>query len=322
VALPKAPSSTPKVTAVATAESHGSAAAARQTAADVDAEVASERTALAAAYQSKREALQSAADVQAGLLLTTSATEYGATIGALGQREQAARAVFLVARSNVKITQAAQIALARNDATTSVNRLHEGAGGIGKQVNDTAHAEGVRMKAAASGSLARVQASGNTLSSEIATTPVNPRAITPDLDNDEDQAVLKAVGDSKHEARGAIAAAWNKANSDLNGTANENTTAFAASAAELGKKVNEKIPEAEQSIRDGGEATVGLIDAMARSQLGAIDSAERQTLAAIEQAKGQAVNILTAGKIAVTRLRSGVLGQTTRLVTQGGCRDP
>jgi hypothetical protein len=160
------------------------------------------------------------------------------------------------------------------------------------------------MKAAARGSLARVQASGNALSSEIATTPVNPRAITPDLDNDEDQAVLKAVGDSKREARGSIAVAWNKANSDLNGTASDNATAFVTSAAELGTKVNEKIPEAEQTIRDGGEATVGLIDSMARSQLGAIDSAERQTLAAIEHAKGQAGNILTAGKVAVARLRA------------------
>ena len=297
---------------VGAAPSRGAQHAAQQ----IEGALAAEQSALAAASSAKRAELQSAADAQAEQILASSAVEYGTTLRSITDRETAARAAFARARGDVGITRAAEVELARSDSRAAEKRLRDGSTGLGTKIKGVASSEGDRMRSAAQGAINHVQASGWNLADDMTATHINPRAIAADLDDDELPIVQAAIEEAKSSGRGAVLQSWFKTHAELMGTAVENAHTFRDAAEDISHRIDDALPKAFDSFHEGGDATAGLINAMAASQLSAIDNAEHQTMASLEHAKSDAHSIHDAGHITAADVRSKTVGQITQLNNQ------
>ena len=294
-----------------------SSGAAGDAAREIEATVTTESARLSLAFDSKRQALQTAASTQAVALVAAATTEHAATLGALTDREQSSRAVFAAARANVATTQITQTVLARADVTGALQRMRGGSDGIVGQIRGGAQREAARMQTAASDAAQSIQTSGNALRSEILGYPIgNLRAIVADLEPEEISEVQSSLGEAKRSAAGAVVSSDSQAAAKLTATATENANAFDSAATSVVDQVNAKLPEIEQSIHAGGEAVATLIEHMAASQLAGIDTAEREVLAQLADAKAHAVNVLHAGQTAAADLQRQARSHVAALTTQ------
>lgn len=284
---------------------------------DIDAAIATESVKLGHAFAAKREALQSIVGTQTAAIMSAAAVTHASTVGALTEREQRVQATFAGARATVRGAQATQVALARVDVATALDRLHGGTGGVMVQVHDAAQAEAMRMQTAADNAARNVAASSAALRADIVAGPIGDlRTQVPDIEPDEARAVETAIGEAKASAATAVLDANRDGAEKLHTTAVENGATFTSSAASITDQVSAKLPEIEQSIRSAGEAVVTLIEKMAGSQLAGIDVAERQALAQLAEAKAQAANLLGAGRIATDELGAKVNAQLANLSAQ------
>ncbi len=291
------------------APSRGAEHAAEQ----IQAALAAEQAVISSAHSAKRDALQSAANAQAEQIIAASQSETTAAMHAITQRQQAAHSTFTQARQNIASTRAAEVELARNDAKASEQRLRDGTSGLGARIKEVASSEGTRMKLAAQGSVDRCDASGMKLGQDINAITIDPHSVASDLDSDEVSKVNQAVEEAKASARGALWGNRWEVRAKLGGTAMDNENAFRDAADDIAQQINDALPEQFDAIHETGDATVGLINAMAASQLSAIDQAEHQTMGALNHAKAEARNIQDAGQITSAQVRSNVVGQITGL---------
>jgi hypothetical protein len=296
---------------------HAAATRHPDAASDINAAVAAGSTTLGEAFAAKRQALQAALGAQTTAITSAAMQAHASTLGALSEREQRARTMFEGARANVRTAQATQLALARADMTAALDQLHGRSGGVVAQIPEAAQAEATRMQTAANNAARNVATSGAALRADITARPIGDlHAQVPDIEPDEARGVEAAIGQAKASASSAVLDADPDASDKLRTTARENGAAFISSATSVVEQVSAKLPQAEQSIRSGGDAVAALIDHMAGTQLAAIDVAEHQALAPLVEAKTQAGNLIAAGRVAAAGLNAKIGAHIAGLSTQ------